>query len=527
MWKQLRLLTTLQTCNIYGHNESRYSRDDFKRKGNEASFFAQVVNFIFIGLASVFIAAIFAISGIASSIPVLAYFLASVVILVFTIMQAGDTLYQLGTFEMLLTLPVSQGAVVASRFLYMYVTNFIWGAVIMAPAMVVYAIAEGPGIFFYIDCVLGIAVMPFIPMVIGSLAGAAVRSKTSRMRHGKVVSAVINILFVIPAIIIWLVFNRLVGQGNDGAMRHVSQLIDLWSGRLYPFAQWFGRSTAEGAPLYILPAVVVSAAAFYIMARILERNYLKICMAVNGNSAVKNYKMGALEQSSLMKCLITREWRHYISSSVYISGTMMLYIFTLVLAIALVILGPKTVEDFTGLYAIDVVFPFVVAFFMSTTPLTIASFSMEGRHWWILSSLPIRDRDIINSKIVISMLVIAPFYVLTMAIGFIAIGPGPAAGAAGVGVSAAYILFNTIIALDMNIRYPKMDWEEENKAMRNNTSATVILILNMVITLIPAVITVVLRQHAAAVMTVTAAVVLAAALFARSRVLKKSLISIR
>ena len=50
-------------------------------------------------------------------------------------MQAGDTLYQLGTFELMLTMPVRQEAVITSRFLYMYVTNFIWGAVIMVPAM--------------------------------------------------------------------------------------------------------------------------------------------------------------------------------------------------------------------------------------------------------------------------------------------------------------------------------------------------------------------------------------------------------
>ena len=527
MWKQIKLLTSIQTCNIYGRNESRYSRDDRKRSSNEVSFAAQMLNFIMFGGVSALVAGSFILSGIADSIPVLAFFIASIVILVFTIMQSGDTLYQLGTFEMLLSLPVSQGAVVASRFLYMYVTNFIWGAVIMTPAMIVYCVAKMPGVLFYLDCMIGIIIMPFIPMVIGSLAGALAKSKTARMRHGKVASAVMNILFVIPAVVLWMVFNRMMGQGNGGAVRHVAELIDIWSGRLYPFALWFGKSTDGGDPLYMLLTVAVSAAAFYVMIQVLQKNYLQICMAVNGNSARKNYKMEKLDQSSVMKSLVTREWRHYISSSAYISGTLMLYVMTVVLAVALLLLGTKTVENFTGLYAIDVVFPFVVAFFMSTTPLTMATFSMEGRQWWILQSLPLKSRDIINSKLIISVLVIAPFYMAVMVIGGIAIRPGMADGAAGILVSSAYILFNTVLALVVNIRYPKMDWEDENKAMRNNTSTMILMLLNTVIVLVPAVATGLFRHYAALIMTVTAVVILVITGIMRSGVLKKSLINIR
>lgn len=527
MWKQIRLLTSIQTCNIYGRNESRYSRDHLKRSSNEASFLAQVMNFVFIGIASALIAAAFSFSGIVESIPVLAYFLASVVIMVFTIMQAGDTLYQLGTFELMLTMPVRQEAVITSRFLYMYVTNFIWGAVIMVPAMIVCAFTLKPGVIFYMDCIIGIIVMPFIPMVIGSLVGALVKSKTARMRHGKVISAIMTILFVIPAMILWMAFNRMVGQGSNGSIRQVAQLIDIWSGRLYPFAQWFGRAVSDGNPLYLLPAIAVSIGLFYVMAQILKRNYLKICMAVNSKTVSKNYKLGTLDQSSVLKSLVAREWRHYVSSSVYISGTLMLYVLTMVLALALLFLGPKTVEEFTGIYAVDGAFPFLVGFFMSATPLTIATFSMEGRQWWVLQSLPVRNRDIINSKLIISLMVSAPFYAATMVIGCLAIRPGLIGGIAWIILTAAYILFNTVLALKLNMKYPKLDWEDENKAMRNNTSTMVIMLLSLLTILFPAVITMIFKAYADVIMLALAVILLSAAAVLHGSVIKKSLMCIR
>ena len=66
------------------------------------------------------------------------------VILAFAIFKAGSVVFQENAYDILCSLPVSQTAIVVSRFARMYVENLLLTLLIMVPGTAVYGVMVKP-----------------------------------------------------------------------------------------------------------------------------------------------------------------------------------------------------------------------------------------------------------------------------------------------------------------------------------------------------------------------------------------------
>ena len=486
----------------------------------------QILNFVFIGLASALIGTSMSISGLTSVVPLIVFVAGSIVILIFTVLQTGDALFQLGSFELLLTMPVEKVAIIISRFIYMYVSNFFWGAVIALPAMIAVEIIDYGGIVGLICMLIGIIALPMIPMTIGVLIGSFITAHTAKMKHGKSVSALISIAVAVPAMLLWIGFNYVLGQGDAKVLEHITEAVDIWVTRVYPPAIWFGKACQYGDFLNIVLLLGVSAVIFAIMVYAVQKNYVGICSAVNSNSAKKDYKMESLEQTSILNTLIIREWKHYVSSSAYINNTLFFYIIMVIMAAAMLLLGPEKVGEITGFYNLQTIFPLVVAFWMALAPMTAYSISIEGKQWWILQTLPVDSCDIYKSKLLINVIVASPFYLATMIMGYIAVRPGFLFGLAGILVSLSLFAFNIIFGLNLNIKNANIDWDEEKQVMKGNPAILWIMLTNLLTWAVPLVLTLIFSSHASVIMLATSVILLTIAGIILKKIYQKPLIKI-
>ena len=155
MGKQIRLLTKISLCNLFGINEFRFNKD--KKKKNRYLLLGAIWSIVLVALI---VAVGYMSRGLVSIqmgrlVPAAQALCVSLIALVFTLFKAGPVLFEQGAYEKQITLPVTTRAIIVSRFLSMYVTNLLLSLLVMVPGMVVYGVMEHPPIAFYVYDMIG------------------------------------------------------------------------------------------------------------------------------------------------------------------------------------------------------------------------------------------------------------------------------------------------------------------------------------------------------------------------------------
>ena len=125
MIKQIKHLVKLQLVNLYGINVFRFTKDKTEQKKKialAAAYVLLIVMGIFYvsGLTYGYI-----ILGLSDMVPAYLIMISSLLILFFSFFKAGSVIFQRNAYDILASLPISQTAIVVSRFIRMYVENLL------------------------------------------------------------------------------------------------------------------------------------------------------------------------------------------------------------------------------------------------------------------------------------------------------------------------------------------------------------------------------------------------------------------
>ena len=133
MGRQIRLLTEISLCNLFGFNEFRFTKD--KKKKSRYLLMGVLWFMLLFMLVSYVCAACGGLifMGAGELAPALLAVCVSVIVFFFTMIKAGPVLFDNRAFETQITLPVEVCAIIVSRFLSMYLTNLFMGMLVMLP----------------------------------------------------------------------------------------------------------------------------------------------------------------------------------------------------------------------------------------------------------------------------------------------------------------------------------------------------------------------------------------------------------
>ena len=76
--------------------------------------------------------------------------------------------------ELLLSMPIPARTIVASRLLSLLFLNYIYTAIIMVPAAVMFVIHVRPGFMFYLSYIVGFLLLPLLSMTLPCLVGSLI-----------------------------------------------------------------------------------------------------------------------------------------------------------------------------------------------------------------------------------------------------------------------------------------------------------------------------------------------------------------
>lgn len=472
MVRQIKNMTKLELCNLYGINVFRFTKD--RRVKRKYLCLLAVWCLLLVMLAGYLGGLSYGLIslGLGEVVPAYLLTISSLMIFVFGMLKAGSMIFRREGYEMLCAMPFPAGVLAVSRLLRMYAENLLLTVFVLLPGCAVYAWELRPGASFYLAVFLEIWAAPMLPMAVAVLAGALVTGISSRMRHKSLAASVLSVLAVLAMLLLTSRLSVMEGSIDAEMMKNLSAVVTGVLKKVYPPAVWLGMAAVHADLAQGLLGVGVSVAVFAAVSAGIVVCFPNICQRLCGSFAAHSYHLGGLKAGSVMAALVKREFRRYFSSSVYVTNTIIGPVMGCVLAGAVFVTGTDSLERLLPVsFPVRSLIPYALAgaFCMMTT--TAVSISMEGKNWWIAKSLPLSAKQVLDAKIAMHLLLVLPFYAVAEVLLILALKPVGWEFAWLVLVPAVLIVFSSVYGIVVNLHVPVLQWEHEVSVVKQSASS--------------------------------------------------------
>ncbi|WP_099468163.1 ABC transporter permease [Konateibacter massiliensis] len=471
---------------------------------------SEKAKFVMIGVAVCFVGAILAlysfmlglglgVIGIGNVIPGYAITLVGLITLFFTIFKSNGVLFGTRDYEMLMSLPVKTSEIIASRFLHMYLMNTIFAALIMLPLGITYYIFEKPQEIFAIIWLIGILLSTLLPTALAAIIGGIIAYIAAHFKYTNAVATIFSIVFVIGI----LMSSFLLGgvEESDIPMMEIAKLGEFMSDELhkiYPISSLFDKAVINYDIIALILFVVLSIGLYLLFVKVLSLRYKWINTALITHRTKSDYKLQRLSTSSVLTALYKKELKRFFSSYSYILNMGIGAVMAVMLAVAVFIAEPATIEKWIEIPNVQPIIVNIIAFVFSTvlalTCTTSVALSLEGKNLWILKSLPITTKAIMDSKILVNLTLTLPTCLLFGTLMNIKFQTDIITRCFFYLVPVVYSLFTAVWGMFINTRFPNYEWESETAVIKQGLSSMVGMLGGALFAIVPIIVLIALQN---------------------------------
>lgn len=431
-------------------------------------------------------AVMFSKLGMSDVLPSFMLAVCSFVVLILSFMTNNSVLFGFKDYDMVMSMPVTNAAVITSRLLTGYMINVLFSVVSLAPAMVIFSIKTHPSVSVWFMMIVSVFLVPVLPMIIAAVFGVIIQVFTIRMRKSNILNIILSTIATIAFLIVFYgSFFSLYAQG----LSQLGSAMDKAVSTFYPPAIFF-RSMLLDASWYSFGIFVILSlvpAALFLFC--LSLFYVKINSAMSGRRVQSNYKMEKLKASSPFRALYAKEMRRLITSTIYCLNSLIGVILLLVGSLAIVIINPGVIGEALGVQNYVALMrsaaPLLMCLLLALNTTTSTSLSLEGKERWIPFSMPVGIRTIYNAKIALNLTISIPIVLVSGILLTISFGYSPLEIIALFITPILFTCFMSVLGMYFNIKFPKYDWTTEQQAVKQGLSLVVTMGVGIIAALIP------------------------------------------
>ena len=385
--------------------------------------------------------------------------------------------------ELLLSMPIKPGYILASRLLSILAINYGYALIIMIPAGVVYCMHYTPtaaGVILYILCSL---VLPLFSQALSCFVAWVLELISSRIKRKNLVTLVLSLVFLG----LYFVFISQINRYLTKLVSNGEAVAAAVKKAFFP-AYYYGKAITEhdfvAALIFIVGAVAPFALAYYI----LSRNFLTVVSTKRGADK-RVYVEKKLSASSPMMSLVKKELRGFTSSAGYMLNAALGCVFAVALAVMLAVKNDivETVFILTNIPSglVAILFALGISMCMSMNFISAPSISVEAKTIWLLQTLPVPTKDILMSKVLTHCIVTMPFALLSSIIGAVVLRPSPVFLLILFGLPLLITLFCALLGIVLNLQFPKFNWVNEIQAVKQGASPVLAMLASMAVVMGP------------------------------------------
>ena len=384
------------------------------------------------------------------------------------------------------------------RLFGVWFAGFAWESLVLLPFFVVfYAMAPGLvtalGVVFQILLWIGLS---FVILFMTAILGWLIAKVATHL--GRYKTLVIILLFLAGFAGYMFLISQL--EGGIMALFNDPEAISEGLGGFMP-AYAFGKACL-GSPLHGIIFFIISVALFALVYWVLTITFNKILMTNNKGKAITSNKRQD-KQKSVNATLIKREFKHYLSNAMYILNSSLGYIFLPIVGILALVnhdaiqvaihnmavdgagdgVSPEALEAMIKALLPIVIF-FAVGFLGGTSVITAPSVSLEGKKISVLQAFPIHMKQVLWSKIEFHCLIALPFVIPSVIMVGIGLGLEILDLIIVTILSAIMVFFFGVFGLACNLKYPMLNWTNENVALKQSMSVIFCMLVGVLAPLV-------------------------------------------
>lgn len=385
--------------------------------------------------------------------------------------------YEAKDNHMLLAMPIKNRDILLSRVFVILILNYAYEILVAGPAIVVYAMNKPLSIIQIIMFIIVVLTLPLFVLAISSAFGWLMENIMKHVRKKNIVTLVLSLAFFgvyfyavssIQDYVTLLIQNgKSIAQAIEGGLFPIYHLgIALENGNIVSLL------------IYLLCAIIPFVAVMYV----LSKSFVKLATSKARAKKIK-YVEKPMEAKSLNKALLIREFRHFTSNAMVMLNGSMGVVFTLVGAGALILYKEDIQMLMTAIPQISgYVTPILCMAGVAMGSLNIISaslVSLEGDRLWIIKSLPIPAKNILDTKLALHLILCIPPQILFAVISAVLF---EVSFFDTILVVLAPVLFTSLIALFglvLNLWRPKFDWVNETVCVKQSMPVMITMFSSM------------------------------------------------
>lgn len=433
-----------------------------------------------------------------------AFFTGSLMSLILGFPMIISVFYMTGDVEKLLYLPLHSWQIVAAKFTVSLVYTYMTSLYFLCPFLVGYGISAGAGVLYWINALLAVIFVPVMPLVYSGLFSMILMRVFKRAKNKdflSVISVLLTLVFAFGLSSITSGMGDMSGEAMvELLMRGRNSLMGFMNG-IFPSLRFLEKGVAEGSLLSMLIFLGITAAAVVVFLLIAEKLYFSGAMGMRETTArrkaVSEKESRKLNRrKSARKAYLQKELKLLFRTPIYFMNcAMLVFLWPLLVLIPMAVSFGKNgldmmelflMIDFKSKAACAVVLFVVLCISLASGMFNYVAgtaISREGKNFTFMKVIPVPYKTQLQAKLLSALSVgvggttlycIIILFVLIIGFGLPAWTLVPSV----IGSILANLI-QCLIQLFMDLFHPKLNWESEQQAVKQNMNVIFGMLLNM------------------------------------------------
>jgi ABC-2 type transport system permease protein len=426
-------------------------------------------------------------------------------VFVFGIFYVLSTFYFSSDVEKLLPLPLKPSMILGAKFTIVLVYEYLTELVFLLPIMITYGIKSEAGILYYLFAVIVFVVLPVIPLIFASFISMVVMRFTPFVKNKDAFNMFAGIFGLALALGFNMVFQRF-GATSDNPEQLMQTLINGNNSlvgtmsKVFPTAKLavnglvFSSDVKGIINILLLLVVTIALIALFIILG--ETLYFKGVIGIS-QAASKRKKLSSAEldestvQSSVLKSYIIKELKILFRTPAYFMNCVLMNFLMPVFLLLPLVAQPDILKEVPKIrsfvndpnipgYIIAIAFG-VFMFISVANPTSGTAISREGRNLFVCKYLPVSYRKQLMAKIWSHVVLNAIGLTLIIIMAMVIAVPPVTMLLQLIVLAALVTLFSAFTGILVDLTFPKLEWDTEQRAVKQNMNVLIIMLLGWVI----------------------------------------------
>ncbi|MFA9397323.1 MAG: hypothetical protein ACERKV_03540 [Clostridiaceae bacterium] len=432
----------------------------------------------------------------------------SLVIFVMGIFYILNVFYFSKDIENLLPLPIKSSHILSSKFIISIFYELIFVSIFYFPAVITYGVKDSAGVLYYLYMIMIFFILPVIPLTLATIIDILVMRFSNLSKHKELAKVLGGILALVFAILINIFIQK--GTATMASSKDVgnlilekNSLIDLTS-NIFFTSKFATTALVESFKLTGFLNFIIfmglSILFFYLISILGNGLYIKGVIGISeSHSKRKKLKNGEIGEKSNIRtpimAYVSKEMKPLFRTSVYFINCILMNfiwpvfllipIFTEKDSIKFIMNLNEYVQDDFGKGLFIAILCGLAIFISATNLVSPTSISRDGKDFYVSKYLPISYRKQILAKLFSGIIISSIGVVILLVLTTIIIRPNMILFLEILILLPLAILVPNLYGIIIDLFMPKLKWESEAKAVKQNMNGVISIFISMALAGIP------------------------------------------